>query len=80
MPVSKPMVKDRETWCLHPWGHKESQKTEQLNNNKKNKTGLYQNGTPTLPQRLGNGVLSSDAGWNDQYILLAALSVFRQTL
>ena len=26
-------VKDREAWCYSPWGHKESDTTEQLNNN-----------------------------------------------
>ena len=25
-------VKDREAWCYSPWGHKESDTTEQLNN------------------------------------------------
>ena len=29
------MVKDREAWqCCSPWGHKESDRTEQLNNSK----------------------------------------------
>ena len=28
------MVKGREVWCAAPWGHKESDTTEQLNNNK----------------------------------------------
>ena len=27
------MVKDREAGCCSPWGHKESDMTEQLNNN-----------------------------------------------
>ena len=26
------IVKDREAWCYSPWGHKESDTTEQLNN------------------------------------------------
>ena len=30
------IVKDREEWC--PWGHKESDTTEQLNNNNKSQT------------------------------------------
>jgi len=28
------MVKGREVWRAAPWGHKESDTTEQLNNNK----------------------------------------------
>ena len=30
-------VKDREAWhaSMHPWGHKESETTERLNNNNK---------------------------------------------
>ena len=28
------MVKDREAWKPCPWGHKQSDTTEQLNNNK----------------------------------------------
>ena len=65
--LANPWWRTGKPGVCSPWGRKESDTTEWLNNKKQ--TGLYQNGAPTLPQRLGNGVLSSDAGWNDQYIL-----------
>ena len=35
------MVKDREAWnaSMHPWGHKESDTTERLNNNNRASCG-----------------------------------------
>ena len=35
------IVKDREAWlCCSPWGHKESDKSEQLNNNMAKRTWM----------------------------------------
>ena len=38
------MVKDREAWRCSPWGCKESDTTEQLNNNNKVQVWLYGEG------------------------------------
>ena len=44
------MVKDREAWC--PWGCKESDTTERLNNKRAKQTGTHQSlGSWVLPSR-----------------------------